>query len=147
MLEPKIKELETRNKLPSPTIKGRLTQEEIERKVKEAEDAAEDDKRAKGRVEAKNQLENYVYQIRNIINDEEKLANKLSEEDKETLETAIKDTLEWIEQNPTAEQDEFDTEYKALEKVVQPIFTKFYGSSGGSQGGSDNEDMPSHDEL
>jgi len=126
--------------------KGRLTQEEIERMVKEAEDAAEEDKKVKGRVEAKNQLENYVYQIKNIINDEEKLKDKLSEEDRETLENAIKDTLDWIEQNPTAEKDEFDAEYKALEKVAQPIFTKFYQSPGGP-GGPGSDEMPSRDEL
>jgi len=124
--------------------KGRLSQEDIARMVKEAEEASEEDKKAKERVESKNSLENYVYQIRNIINDEEKLANKLSPEDKETLENGIKETLEWIEQNPTADKDEFDAQYKSLEKVVQPIFTKFY-QAGGAPGGA--EDMPSHDEL
>ena len=62
--------------------------------------AVKDDKKIKGRVETKNQLENYVYQIKNIFNDENKL--KLNENDKQTLENAIKDTLDWIEQNPTA---------------------------------------------
>jgi len=125
--------------------KGRLTEEDIARMVKEAEEAAEDDKKVKQRVEAKNQLENYVYQIRNIINDEEKLKDKLSSEDREKLESAVKDTLDWIEQNPTAEKDEYDAEYKALEKVVQPIFSKFYAAGGAPGGGP--SDMPDHDEL
>jgi len=123
--------------------KGRLSQEDIARMVKEAEEAAEDDKKVKSRVEAKNSLENYVYQIKNIINDEEKLANKLSPEDKETLENAIKDSLQWIEENPTAEKQDYDEQYKSLEKIVQPIFTKFYQGAGGPGG----EEMPSHDEL
>jgi len=125
--------------------KGRLSQEEIARMVKEAEEAAEEDKKLKERVEAKNSLENYIYQIKNIINDEEKLANKLSSEDKSTLEDAVKEALEWVEQNPTAEKDEYDAQYKSLEKIVQPIFTKFYQAAGAPGGGS--EEMPNHEEL
>lgn len=127
--------------------KGRLTQEEIERMVKEAEEAADDDKKARERVEAKNQLENYVYQIKNSISDEEKLKDKLSAEDKATLEASIKETLEWIEENLAAEKDEFDAQYKSLEKIVQPIFSKFYSAGGASGAPGGSEDMPDHDEL
>jgi molecular chaperone DnaK (HSP70) len=128
--------------------KGRLSQEDINRMVKEAEDAAEEDKAAKGRVESRNQLENYAYQIRNSINDNEKLGSKISAEDKEKVEDAIKVALDFLEQNPMADKDENDEQYKILEKVVQPVFTKLYEQHGGQPGGAPGgEDMPGHDEL
>jgi len=134
--------------------KDRLSQEEIDRMVKEAEEAADDDKAAKERVDARNSLENYAYSVRNALNDKEKLGSKLSEEDKTTLEGAVKETIEWLETNPTAEKDEYDAQYKELEKTVQPIFSKIYqgaqgGGAQGFPGGGDfgGEDMPEHDEL
>lgn len=125
--------------------KGRLSQEDIDRMVKEAEMYAEEDKKAREVIEAKNQLENYVYQIKNILKDEEK-ASKLSDEDKEALETAVSEALEWIEQNPNAEKEEFDEKYKELEKVAHPVFSRFYEGAGGAPPEGD-EEMPEHDEL
>jgi len=137
-----------KNQITITNDKGRLSEEDIKRMVKEAEDAAEEDKIAKERVEARNQLENYAYQIKNTINDEEKLGGKVSAEDKETIQAAIKETLDWLEENATAEKDEYDAEYKKLEKIVQPIFSKIYQASGGAPGGpGGDEEMPSHDEL
>jgi len=128
--------------------KGRLTEEEIKRMIKEAEDAAEDDKAAKEQVEAKNSLENYAYQIKNTLKDDKKSA-ALDEDDKQTLETEVKQTLDWIDSNAaTATKDDFDAEYKRLEKIAQPIFTKLYeksGQQGGAPGGDDSEE--NHDEL
>lgn len=124
--------------------KGRLSEEDIQRMVKEAEAAADEDKIARQRVEARNQLENYAYQIRNTLNDEEKSKN-LDSDDKETLEKAVKDAIDWIEENQTAEKDDFDEQYKKLEKVAQPIFGKLYQGQGGQQGGA--EGFGSHDEL
>jgi len=118
--------------------------------VKEAEEQADADKAARQRVEARNQLENYVYQIRNLINDDEKVGDKLSADDKSTIEDAVKEKISWLEENTSAEKDEYDEQYKELEKIVQPIFTKLYGAGGGAPGGADfggAEDMPEHDEL
>jgi len=123
--------------------KGRFSEDDIARMVKEAEDAAEDDKKLRQRVEAKNQLENYAYQIRNTLNDEEKVKDKITDDEKSTIEAAIKEAIDWVEENPQAEKDEYDEQYKTLEKVVQPIFAKFY-SQGGAPG---SEDMPNHEEL
>lgn len=123
--------------------KGRLSEEDIQRMVKEAEDAAEEDKIARERVESKNSLENYAYQIRNFLNDEEKSA-KLEGDDKETLDTQVKETIEWIEENgATADKETFDEKYKELEKIAQPIISKIYGSAGEQS----SESMPEHDEL
>jgi len=128
--------------------KGRLSQEEIDRMVQEAEEAAEDDKRARERVEARNSLENYVYQIKNAIKDEEKIGDKISSSEKETLEEALKETLDFLDINTTAEKDEYDAEYKKLEKIVQPIISKLYQGGGAPGGGFGGEgEMPSHDEL
>jgi len=104
-------------------------------------------KKAKERVEARNALENYVYQIRNSINDNEKLGSKISEDDRSTIEDTIKESIEWLEQNQSAEKDEFDEKYKEVEKVVQPIFSKLYGAAGGPGAHGGDDDMPSHDEL
>jgi len=128
--------------------KGRLSQEEIERLVKEAEEAAEEDKKLRERVEARNQLENYAYQIKNTVNDEEKGKN-LSDEDKESLESVVKEVLEWLPENQDAEKEDYDAKYKELEKVAHPIFTRLYEKMGGAPpgGGASSEEMPSHDEL
>lgn len=129
--------------------RNRLSQEDIDRMVKEAEEAAEEDKKAKERVEARNSLENYAYGIKNFINDEEKSA-KLDAEDKSTLESAVKETIEFIDLNPTAEKEEYDEQYKQLENIVKPIMTKFYQANGGAPGAGEYagaEDIPDHDEL
>jgi heat shock protein 5 len=127
--------------------KGRLSEEEIKRMVKDAEDAAEEDKAFRQRVEARNALDNFAYQVRNTINDEEKIGDKLTADEKETIEQAVADTLKWSEENPTATKDEYDEKYKELEKVVQPIFSKFYAQGGAPGGGFGGQDMPNRDEL
>lgn len=125
--------------------KGRLSEEEIQRMVKEAEDFEEDDKKAREKVEAKNSLENYVYSIRNTLNDDSKgLKDKIDEEDRQTVESAVKETIEWLDEHLGAEKDEYDEKYKELEQVVQPIFSKLYAQAGAGQG---QGDMPEHDEL
>ena len=123
--------------------KGRLSEEEIQRMVKEAEDFEEEDKKAREKVEAKNSLENYVYSIRNTLNDETKgLKDKIEEEDRQTVENAVKETIEWLDEHLGAEKDEYDEKYKELEQIVQPIFSKLYAQAGAAGG-----DMPEHDEL
>ena len=114
--------------------KGRLSEKEIQDMIRASELFAEEDKKQKARVEAKNQLENYVYQIRNVL--EEKVGEKIEEEERKAIEEAIKEKLEWIARNGQAEKEEFDEQYKELEKIVQPIFAKFY-----------EEESPKHDEL
>merc|ERR1719163_1498931 len=79
--------------------KGRLSQEEIERMVQEAKEYEEEDKKVKEKIDAKNSLESYIYNIKNTINDEDKIKDKLSDEDKETLVEVVKTTTEWIDEN------------------------------------------------
>jgi heat shock protein 5 len=79
--------------------KGRLTQEEIERMVAEAEKYAEEDKATRERIEARNGLENYAFSLKNQVNDEEGLGKKISDEDKETILDAVKEAQDWLEEN------------------------------------------------
>jgi molecular chaperone DnaK (HSP70) len=83
-------------------------------------------------------LENYVYQIRNIINDEDKV-DKLTAEEKSAIEDAVKEKIAWLEKNTTADKEEYDGQYKELERIVKPIFVKLYSVN--------EEEMPNHDEL
>eukprot|EP00775_Hariotina_reticulata_P013778 gene13779-13899_t len=108
-----------KNKITITNDKGRLSKEEIERMVQEAK-----------RVEAKNALENYAYSMRNTLRDE-KVAAKLSDDDRATANKAIDDTLHWLESNQLAEVEEFEHQQKELEGVCTPIVTRMYQGEGG----------------
>jgi heat shock protein 5 len=125
--------------------KGRLSPEDIERMVREAEEFAEEDKKVKDRVDARNALEGYVYNLKNQIEgtDEKSIGSKLSAEDKEALEEAIKSATEWLDENQSAEAEEFAAKQKEVEQVANPIISKFYQSSGGAPGGEDSGDRKS----
>jgi len=116
--------------------KGRLTKDEIDRMVHEAEKYADDDKKLKERIEAKNHFEGYAYQMKNTTKDEQ-VASKISEEDKKTINDAVDAALRWSESNPTATKEEYEAKQKELEEKVQPIMMKMYqqGGGGGMPGG------------
>ena len=111
--------------------KGRLTQDEIDRMVEEAEKFASEDAVLRTKIEARNKLENYAHSIKNQV--EGDLAEKLEEEDKETLLDAANDTLEWLEDNfDSATTEEFEEKFEALSKTAYPITSKLYGGADGS---------------
>jgi len=114
--------------------KGRLSKEEIEKMVREADKYKADDDKHKERVEAKNGLENYAYTIKNTVRDE-KIASKLSAEDKAAIEKAAEDTIHWLERNQTAEKDEYEHKRQELENICNPIITKLYQQEAGGAGG------------
>ncbi|KAK9067988.1 hypothetical protein SSX86_012099 [Deinandra increscens subsp. villosa] len=126
--------------------KGRLSQEEIERMVREAEEFAEEDKQVKETIDARNALETYVYNMRNQINDKDKLAEKLEKDEKEEIETATKEALEWLDDNQSGEKWEYDEKLKEVEAVCNPIVTAVYQRSGGAapSGGVEDDE---HEEL
>jgi heat shock protein 5 len=126
---------------------GRLTEEDIARMVREAEEAAEEDAAMRAQVESHNKLEGYAYQVKNAVNDEEKLGKVISEDDKETVESAVQETLEWLSENPTADKDENDEQYTKLEKIVQPIMSRLYQQAGGAGGGEGGDYEGGHDDL
>lgn len=115
--------------------KGRLSQEEIERMIKDAEKFKEHDEKIKKAIEAKNKLENFTYTVKNTL-DDENLKSKISDSDKQTLQSKVEEIEKWIENNPSATSEEYDEKRTSLESLAQPIFAKLYqASQGGPQGG------------
>jgi heat shock protein 5 len=125
--------------------KGRLSEEEIERMVQEAEEFAEEDKRTKQRIDGRNALESYCYQLKNTLSDEEKPLD-ISEEDREALDEAIKEALEWLDDNQEAEKEDYDDKQKELEAVANPIISAAY-QAGPTEEEPDEEDEEDEDEL
>lgn len=119
--------------------KGRLSQEEIDRMIKEAEQFADEDRAQKEKIEARNSLESYVHTLRNQLNDAEGMGGKLKEEDKKTISDAVDETLKWLDQNSmTATTIDFEEKRNSLANIVMPITSKLYDTA---------KDEPSHDEL
>lgn len=117
--------------------------------IKDAEEFAEEDRVAKEKIDSKNQLDNYLFSMKNTIEDPEKLADKLSEEDKSTIKSALEETENWLKSNQDASKEEFDEQRKTLEDVCNPIISKAYKDSppqGEAQGGEE-EDYDATTEL
>merc|ERR1711896_58431 len=128
------------NQITITNEKGRLSQAEIDRMVSEAEKYRAEDEQNKAKIEAKNGLENYCFTMRNTLN-EEKLKDKFEAGDKENIEKAVQDALDWLDKNQLAEKDEFEAKQKELEGVVNPIMMKVYQAAGGG-GGMPEGGMP-----
>lgn len=129
-------------KITITSDKGRLGEEEIARMIREAEEFAEADKLLKQKVEAKNQLESYLYSLRTSA--EVTLKDKLTETEKETLLTAVKDALAWLEEHPSEEKEAYESKRKEVEAIATPIISRVYSESGGSPpASSDSTDTSS----
>ena len=127
--------------------KGRLSQEDIDRMVKEAEEFAEQDDALKKRVEAMNSLQNFIATLRTQVSDKEGLGGKLDKEDKNTINSALKDAESWLEENgQSAEAQDIEEQLSELQAAVAPITAKVYESSSGA-GGDDEPLKHGHDEL
>merc|ERR1712027_30655 len=113
---------------------------EIDRMMGEAEKFRAEDESNRAKIEAKNGLENYCFTMRNTLQ-EEKLKEKFEAGDKEKIETAVQETLDWLDKNQLAEKDEFEGKQKELEGVVNPIMMKVYQAAGGG-GGMPEGGMP-----
>lgn len=106
--------------------KGRLTKEEIEQMIADSEKYAEEDKAIKAKIDAKNQFENYIYQMKNSVEDKDKLADKLESDDISTIQDALTDASDWLNANSDAEKDDFEDKLKELQSVCDPIISKVY---------------------
>ncbi|KAM9973724.1 hypothetical protein ACTFIW_010847 [Dictyostelium discoideum] len=105
--------------------KGRLSLKDINKMVEDAEKFKEQDQQQKERIESKNNLENYIFSVKNSINDQ-KIISKLTKSDKNIIESETESTLKWLESNQSAEKDEFNQKISDLESIVNPILSKFY---------------------
>ena len=120
---------------------GRLSKEEIERMLREAKEFEEQDKITKERIDAKNSFENYIYSMKNTVEDKEKgIGAKLTEDEKETIGNALKEAQDWLNANQEAEKDEYDSHLKDLQKICDPIIGKLYQQAGGQPGAGPTED-------
>lgn len=119
------------NKITITNDKGRLSKEEIERMVNEAEKYKAEDEAAAARIQARNGLESYAYNLRNTLQ-EEKVASKLEAADKEKLEKAVNETIQWLENSQEASKEEYESHQKELEEVANPIMMKMYQGAGGA---------------
>jgi len=111
--------------------KGRLTKEEIERMVNDAEKYKAEDELIKKKIEAKNAFENYCFQMKNTLN-EEKLKDVFTAEEKTTIEEASKEGLQWLEGNQDADADAIEGKQKELEAKFNPIMMRVYQQTGGA---------------
>lgn len=124
-------------KITITSDKGRLSEEEIARMIREAEENAEADKQVREGVEARNQLESYLYSLRTTI--DETFKDKIEAADKEAVQKVVTEGLTWLEGHATGTKEEFDEKRKEIEAVASPIISKVYQASGGGPqaGGSD----------
>ena len=112
--------------------KGRLSQSDIERMVKEAEVYKSEDDKQKERISAKNSLESYCFSVKSTLEDDN-IKAKISESDRHKVSKKCSEILKWVEENQMAEMEEFSHKQKELESICNPIMTKLYQQSGGQQ--------------
>lgn len=145
------------NSITITNDKNRLSKEEIDKMVEEGEKFAEEDKETRETIESRNALENYAHSLKNQISDENGFGSKISDEDKETLQDAVNEALEWIDDNgEDASKEDFDEQKEKLSKIAYPITSKLYGGAEGDAGEAyqadedadeDEDDDWDHDEL
>merc|ERR1712070_1250757 len=123
------------NKITITNDKGRLSQDEIERMVEEAEKYKAEDDANKNRVEAKNGLENYCYSLKSSIEGDE-VKDKIPEEDKSAILNAINEATTWLDANQTAEKEEYEEKQKSLEGIAMPILQAMGGGAAGGMPGA-----------
>jgi len=129
--------------------KGRLSQEDIERMIKEAEESAETDRMLREKVDARNSFDSYLYSMRSTVEgsgDSKGLSDKLESDEKSTIKEAIKDGEEWLRENVDADVDEIKAKQKEVEAVCAPIIKKYVGGASGGDDDDDDDDE-AHDEL
>jgi len=122
------------NKITITNDKGRLSKEDIERMVNEAEKYRSEDEKQKETVSAKNALESYCFNMKATM-DEDNLKGKISDTDKTLIMDKCNETIKWLDGNQFAEKEEFEHRQKELEAICNPIITKLYQGAGGAPGG------------
>ncbi|CAI5764687.1 Hypothetical predicted protein [Podarcis lilfordi] len=121
------------NKITITNDKGRLSKDDIDRMVQEAERYKAEDESNRERVVSKNALESYAYNIKQTVEDD-KLKGKISEQDKQRVLEKCQEVISWLDRNQMAEKEEFEHKQKELEKLCNPIIAKLYQGAGGAAG-------------
>merc|ERR1712223_2213121 len=119
------------NKITITNDKGRLSKEEIEKMVNDAEKFKADDEKQKERISSKNGLESYCFNMKTTIEDE-KMKDKISDDDRKAINDKCDEAIKWLDANQLAEVEEFNEKQKEVEAVCNPIITKLYGAAGGA---------------
>jgi heat shock protein 5 len=132
--------------------KGRLTEEQIEKMIKDAEQFADEDKKVKERVDAKNSFDGYMHSMRTATEgsgDNKGLSEKMDSDEKEKILDALKDGQSWLDSNPEGDAEEIKDKHKEIEGICAPIVSKYYGAGGGGGGGDagGDDEEEAHDEL
>merc|ERR1712088_742939 len=122
------------NKITITNDKGRLSKEDIEQMVNDAEKFKAEDDKQKDRISAKNGLESYCFNMKSTV-DDEKLKDKISESEKKTILSKCDEAIKWLDGNQLGEKEEFEDKQKEVEAVCSPIISKLYQGAGGQQGG------------
>jgi len=126
---------------------NRLSPEDIEKMINDAEKFAEEDAELKSKVEARNELESYAYSLKNQLSDKEKLGGKLSDDEQSKIEEIINEKIKWLEDNTDASAEDLKAQKKEMEDIVQPIIAKLYQGQGGAPPGGEEEEDYDKDEL
>ena len=124
---------------------GKLSEEEVEEMIRSAEEFAEEDARMQETVQAKNQLESVAYNLKNQLHDEDKFGAQLSDKDKETLFEAANDVIDWLDDNPDADRDDYKEKQQEFDDIVQPILKNSYQSN--AEGPDENDFYGDHEDL
>nr|AIR72270.1 Hsp70A [Euphausia superba] len=122
------------NKITITNDKGRLSKEDIEKMVQDAEKYKADDDKQKENITAKNALESYCFNMKSTVEDE-KFKDKVPEEDRTKILEACNEAIKWLDANQLGEKDEYEHKQKELEQLCNPIITKMYQAAGGAPGG------------
>lgn len=129
---------------------GRLNEEQIQKMIREAEEFADEDKKVKERVDAKNAFDGYIHSMRSSAEgsgNNKGLSEKISSDEKETILDALKDARSWLDSNPEADVEEIKEKQKEVEGICAPIVSKYYGGGGGGGAGVGDDEEDFHDEL
>lgn len=123
------------NKITITNDKGRLSKDDIDRMVREAERYKADDDAQRDKIQAKNSLESYAYHMKSTMEDN-KVKDKISEDDKKLITDKCSEVVSWLDTQPDASKEEYERRQKELESICNPIITKLYQSAGGAPGGA-----------
>ncbi|KJP88625.1 chaperone DnaK [Plasmodium fragile] len=127
--------------------KGRLSKEQIEKMINDAEKFADEDKNLREKVEAKNNLDNYLQNMKATVEDKDKLADKIEKDDKNAILDAVKDAENWLSNNSNADAEALKQKLKDVEAVCQPIIVKLYGQPGANSPPPTGDEDVESDEL